>query len=322
MSIDNNYNLKYECRETNSYKEGDDYFYPREVIEEILKKADHMVSIPEVTLECINYLSDREGDFKLGEIVKILNQDPVLITRILNLANSTAFSPVTKIQTLDRAIMTIGTNGLHHHLLAIHYEESALLKQNKELENSLGVRKDIFWQQAKGYALVGHRLSRAVENVQIKKLTVKPRTFYYISLLQDIGMIVLNQYNPAQYKKILTQYNDNSNTQSLISLEAKAFRGVDHTIIGSEVISHWGLDDTFKKIIRNHHEINYNGLYCLETKILILSNNIFHFLKKSKMKSGWYILLISEQEILDRVSILLGSKQTWSSLIDILKNSK
>jgi HD-like signal output (HDOD) protein len=74
-----------------------------------------MPVIPAVALKCINLL--RKPDFSLREAASLIEQDPLLATRVIRVANSAALATREPAQTVQAAVTKMGSQKLRTALL-------------------------------------------------------------------------------------------------------------------------------------------------------------------------------------------------------------
>ncbi|MBP7563923.1 MAG: HDOD domain-containing protein [Candidatus Cloacimonetes bacterium] len=205
-----------------------------------LKQAIHnseLASIKTVLLELIRLINDPSSSAKqLKDIVEI---DPPLSTRILKLANSAYYGMARRITDIQEAIIWIGFDTVKHIALSM-----------KALELFMGNELDIFfsrsnlWKFSVASALAGKLIYRR----EFKELG---NDIYALALLHNIGLIMLEQFQPEIFKKNLMNFK--SGTKNLNEVEQNAL-GFDHALLASEVMREWDFNEKLYLPVRFHHQ--------------------------------------------------------------------
>ncbi len=209
----------------------------REKVLSRLCNVKDLPSFPEIAAELMSIVS-RE-DFSIGDLKKIIEKDPGLVTKILKVANSFAFNPVGKeITSIERAIIQLGVNNLVPIVVGL-----SVIQLNKYVDERFNA--ELFWKHSYTCAHVAKRLAARFKLPEGEAFTA--------GLLHDIGKLVLFSLYPVEYMKAL----ELSKERNLFSFEAeREVFGVDHCEVGEYVIDHWGLPKLLREVVRYHHSPN------------------------------------------------------------------
>ncbi|KAA1171976.1 HDOD domain-containing protein [Marinobacter salinexigens] len=132
-------------------------------------------SLPEVTLRALEACHQDENYRKISDIV---SADTALVARILALANSALYGPTTRIQSVDQALLRLGTRRFHTLVL------TAALRQ---LLFELGGDE---WQQLRHFWR--HSLTTALTARALATLTryPEPDEAFMLGMLHNIGELI------------------------------------------------------------------------------------------------------------------------------------
>lgn len=198
------------------------------------KKDIKLPSPPAIALRILEAVKQNNASYE--ELSKIIQVDPALTSKILQVANSSFYSMSCKISTIENALSVLGMTVTKN--IALSFVIS------KEMTGSEcgGFDFTYFWKRAVTSA-VGAELLASL-------LRYKNDDLFVTALLQDIGMVVLHLCWPSEYRQILDEKRVAE--ASVFDLERKIF-GFDHQVVGADLLAGWGLPTTISAMIRYHH---------------------------------------------------------------------
>lgn len=194
-------------------------------------------SFPQVAAKLLE--AYRDDSASLEDLSKIVETDPGLSVRILELVNSAAYGLGRKITALSEAMVYIG------------------LDETKKLAIEMTVFDKLFKSQQSGefdcLLFWRHCLSVAVLSAEIAKAThyPEPEEAYISGLLHDVGKIFLNIRGRKNYSEFILQLT--TSTDQVIENE-RSFIGLGHDDIGAYLCALWKLPDKFVKVVKYHHQ--------------------------------------------------------------------
>jgi putative nucleotidyltransferase with HDIG domain len=208
----------------------------RDVIREQIKKIPRLATLPSVAVELIS-LVDKE-DVPVGRVKELLETDPSLTGKVLQIANSPFYGARWRIHTVDQALALIGLNELSNILFSVSMHSKVFhgTQKNMKLLEKL-------WHHSVACAY----LSRSIAT----KYYINTSGREYVSgLLHDIGKIVLFEHFPKEMKEI----REIIEGEMVADLEAEErVLGITHEDIGLYLGEAWGLPESIKNVIRHHH---------------------------------------------------------------------
>lgn len=175
----------------------------------------------------------------ISELAAVIEVDPALTLALLRLANSALDAPVQPVVRVSDAIVRVGLEDTRRIVLGIVMQQSA----GDELDNS-GIDQDELWRHLVGAAIVADALT----GVDVSLRDARPLAFG-AGLLHDIGRLALASASPPHYQRVLRRVAVGADT---IEAERAEFN-TDHTELGVEIASAWGLPEELYPAIGSHH---------------------------------------------------------------------
>lgn len=205
--------------------------------------ADQLAEIPffppgiQVVPRLLPLLNDdRVPTDELAEVVRV---DTGLTADILRVCNSAYFGFSVRAQTIQDAIMRLGLRELYK--ITARVIAAPVLGQGRG-ENLV-----------EGVDLWGHSLATGVAaSVLAKARGTDPEIAFTVGLLHDIGKVRLTQTVGADYAKLILVARENG--EGLNVLEAQKW-GVDHAVIGGQLLKRWNFPDTMRDAVLLHHSV-------------------------------------------------------------------
>ncbi len=197
-------------------------------------KVDELPLLPGVVVKVMGLSYDSEQLFE--DVLEVASEDPALAVRVLKMANSAMSSPVSPIDSLERAVARLG---------ATHVAEfvTAAAVTRVFVPRSLGERN--LWHHAVEVAtacrlMVSQRPTKGAD----------PGAAYLAGLLHDIGRLVMFDQSP----EFIQAVDDLAWTTpgELVEAELRVV-GADHANIGARVCEHWQVPPVTTRTVRDHH---------------------------------------------------------------------
>lgn len=195
-----------------------------------LESCTNLPSLPAVAIKIINLA--KQPTAGTTDLAKVIEADPTLSAKILAAANSTFYS-ASQFNSLQQAINRLGMEAA----LALALSFSLVKVKSK------GLKLDKYWKRATISGLVVRELKK------IPNLNFDVERVYLAAILQDIGILALNEIQPTGYTKLCSLAK---NHWQLAKLERKEF-GASHLAVGYWLGKTWGLPSRFNKLILASH---------------------------------------------------------------------
>ena len=153
-----------------------------------VEKCTQIKTLPGAVSELMALVNSARAD--VSDLASVLKRDPVLATRVLNLANSAAFaSQKARIATIDEAVRNIGVTGVRGMVISVGIFESFPPQGPGQLHITR------CWQHSFAMASVMDKLAPVCSKIE-------PGVAHLAGLCYDLCDIVLRQHFPSEYQAI------------------------------------------------------------------------------------------------------------------------
>lgn len=187
---------------------------------------------------------------KLHDVVAM---DPVLVSRLLKLANSAQYGAPRAITALDEALNRIGMLGTRDlaWAMALH---------------SLGGKHSPFGPTLQRH---GFEVAAGAQLLVQTLRRIAPSHAFVVGLLHDIGAQVFLELEPTKYAKVLAKHLDDD--ERLVEEEKRLF-GLDHGLLAERAMERWQLPRDVGRAVGLHHRVDPAAFPDLPTKLAALVN--------------------------------------------------
>jgi putative nucleotidyltransferase with HDIG domain len=207
--------------------------------QQLLRKFTNLKTLPHVAIRLSALLSEEKTHIQ--EFEEVIKLDPVLVTRILRVANSAFFGLREKVSSISRALVFIGTKNLRN-MVATEAIKDILHCRSDEDAFS---RKNL-WLHCAAVSILAQMISERV-------FGRRGEDAYLCGILHDIGLIIEDQTVPELFASACKSLSVAS--KPLTEIEKEVI-GTDHCAVGFLLSEDWKLNEDVKKGIRDHHLIS------------------------------------------------------------------
>ncbi|MFO7760548.1 MAG: HDOD domain-containing protein [Thermodesulfobacteriota bacterium] len=171
------------------------------------------------------------------KMLDLIAMDPVLATRVLQVANSSWYRRTFPVQTLAHAMINVGVTHLQEILAK---DDLGMVTLNGF--GGIASLASSFWRHS---VVVGRIADILRDTISIKL----EEDSYLAGLLHDLGTLVVDREEPEFYPQLLRPdfFSGNINEQE------KAYSGIDHTWAGYWYGEKIGLPKPYLDVILFHH---------------------------------------------------------------------
>jgi diguanylate cyclase (GGDEF)-like protein len=187
-----------------------------------LKACRTLPSVPAVVLQVLDLCQD--DSVSIGQVAKVLARDPALSGKVLKVANSPYYGVRSQVTTLERAITNLGINATLS--LALSFSLVRGLQKGKS-----GFDHQSYWKRSVICAATSRVIGEQMNAANYEEL-------FLGGLLQDIGILVLNEAVPDSYSTIVEAAKGDHAV--LAKLECQEY-GSDHADVGAWLLAKWNL---------------------------------------------------------------------------------
>ena len=180
-------------------------------------------------------------DSNVSQIADIIKRDISLTAGILRITNSSAFGLLSKVTTVDQAIMFLGFKAVRNIVLGLAVVKIFPANEKYFLSK--------VWQRSILTALAARELC---------SVAGKKEDAFTIGLLHDIGLIAFYVY---EKKKALELLREAEHTGRMNLDDEINYMGIDHVEAGRLLAERWNLPEEIILTIMHHHEEPENDVF-------------------------------------------------------------
>jgi putative nucleotidyltransferase with HDIG domain len=280
----------------------------------ILSAIERVSPFPEVVMKAVALLQD--PDVSAAKLLEVIQYDPVITMRLLQVCNSAIFALRRKVDSLKNALFILGNDGMLRLLITF-----GALEMLKHEMPGYGLRRGELWDHAVACAIMSQTLLRSMDCDEDNAL-------FTGALLHDVGKIVLNEYVGKEYEEIMQEVR--SLSHSCLEAEREVI-GMDHAQVGSLLAERWQFPETIISIIGRHHEpvhpsrdplsiclVHLANLLCAQMGIGAGDQGLFNRSAPNLIQSlGW-----SPRNLDQCISILWTELEKVRDLMDLARTNE
>jgi HD-like signal output (HDOD) protein len=209
-----------------------------------ISKIKNLPELSAASMKIIDAVND--PNISITDLTTVISVAPVLVGRLLGLANSAYFGCAGEITDLRVAIVRVlGLNLVRSLTMGV------LLNLALDTRKCSQFDSERFWMEALLTATLSQQLSLLIHDE-----AVVPSTAYTAGLLLNIGLIVAVYLLPEESNLILknTQENDSS-----IAEEMTCLLGKNQYELGGLLLEHWHLPAIYQTVLKEFKNSAYTG---------------------------------------------------------------
>ncbi len=201
----------------------------------LVRSADKIASPPRVFQRVNEIVNDPNSTTE--DIARAIGEDAGITLRLLRVVNSAFFGYNQKIESLDQAVLALGTRQVRDLVLA-----TTVAEKFEGLPGDL-INMERFWQHSLACGVMARSLAqmRREENLE---------PFFLGGMLHDVGRLVMFSKMPEKCREIIARCLKTS--QVMHAVEQELF-GYDHAEVGGCLLNSWGLPVQLEEAVASHH---------------------------------------------------------------------
>lgn len=208
---------------------------------EVIESGDALPPLPAASERLLVMATQPVDRIDVASFSKVVEGDPALTAKLLQLANSSYFGTLKEIMSVRQAIMHIGLEETITSVYNIFFKEA--LPKFPKLEGFSG--KD-YWDHSWACATANRMLGHPVHHQMAQAV---PCELYIAGLLHGVGKIFLANNRTEQFQQCL--HYSREHKQPLDQAEAKII-GTTDTEIAYNVLKKWNLPEHICQTIRHY----------------------------------------------------------------------
>jgi len=204
-----------------------------------IAKLDTLPAMPVIARKLLSLALDTdEGE---AQLLKLIEQDPLIAAKIIGLANSPMFGASRKVTSVNDASMLLGLTRVKSVAIGIA-TMSAVTKFPEGL-----LKANDLWLHSMAIALV----MRAIAKTMPARVRPLDDQIFLAGLLHDIGYMVLSYLDTPVSNALHTELQAHPD-RSVNEIEQELL-GMTHGEIGAQLGRHWDLPEEIIAVMRYHH---------------------------------------------------------------------
>jgi len=209
------------------------------ILEIITERVEEKPIPSVIAFKLLKLIEDE--DHSLKDVTKLVEADPSLTTEVLKVANTPAYYRGNAVSTVNRAILLLG----EMMVVGVAICASSSIVFHAPLEGYDSPEGEM-WEHSLRTAIAAKALAKyANKNIQ-------PGLAFTAGLLHDIGKSVISEFLIGK-SNILLEACGSGKCANFTDAERELL-GTDHTKVGYALAEYWGLPESLKIPIRDHHE--------------------------------------------------------------------
>lgn len=202
---------------------------------DMLKRSAAIPSMPQVAARFLEIIQDPDFDYR--EVVDVLSSDPGNSSEILRLVNSSLFGVMRHVSSLPHALTLLGLRRVRSLVLGRYIVDSIDRKHPSVID------VNYFWQRSLTCAVLSGQFAAHLEPQLREELFIS-------GLLADIGVVLLDEAMPIDYKSIAAQYHPDGKTD--LAGKELSLLGITHAHASAVVLAHWQLPNLVCETVNWH----------------------------------------------------------------------
>lgn len=172
------------------------------------------------------------------DVTAVLKRDPVMVLKMLRIANSAIFGYQKNVTTIEEAIPLLGFNEVRGIVTSLPLLDTV----DKGGDPDIFDRAD-FWKHCIGCAVIARIIAE-------KTGAEYPEEYFTAGLLHDVGKLLLDQLYPVHFREAVRRAHD----QTIFMRKAeRSIFGRPHQEYGAYLLRKWNLPEVLTDTVLHHH---------------------------------------------------------------------
>jgi HD-like signal output (HDOD) protein/ActR/RegA family two-component response regulator len=208
-------------------------------IELMVKHIAKLMAFP-FTVAKVLQLADNEKS-GAADLAKILEADPVIAANILKVSNTVFFASANRrINSIKDSIVRVGFRETKRIVISMSVMDLFASSSTRP-----GFNRFHFWFHSLGTAIIAEAMAKRFGDINAEEA-------FLAGLLHDFGLILLDEFYPTIFSKVL-EATVNSGAH-FVDKELEIIE-ITHVDIVSELFASWKLPDSITEAVTHHYSI-------------------------------------------------------------------
>lgn len=223
-------------------------------LDKIIKKIESLPTLPIISQKIIELVGNENTTFK--DLVLVIEKDQSLTLKLLKVANSSFYSFLSKVTSLESALVKLGFNEVKSIVLGI-----SVYRFFSDM-NGDGFDRKRFWE----HAIICSQIAKYL-NLHFR--LPNDDSLFLSGLIHDMGKIVIDEYLHDEFVQIVETI---STARTTFSKAEKKILGTTHYQISAKLLKQWKFPKKVIFQVLYHHAPWYAKDFETNSIIIYLSN--------------------------------------------------
>lgn len=212
-------------------------------VELVLESVESLPTLPPVAARLLSKSSADDLDIK--SVVKIIETDPALASRILGMCRKADKGLGNRITTVRHAVVMLGVEAVRAAALSVSIYDLMGKRPKAAMDEAAtdetpAFDRSGFWRHTIAVACAAEQVAQRHRN-----LGVDPDEAFIAGLLHNVGKLVLELILPRGYDRVVRLAERRASDSAPLE---RALIGVDHHTAGMRICEHWGLPEAVARV--------------------------------------------------------------------------
>jgi putative nucleotidyltransferase with HDIG domain len=192
-------------------------------------------AMPQILLKLIEHCQGDETG--MSELAELVAKDAAMATKIIGVANSSAYHNRGRLVSLEQSLISLGTDMVKTLLIS-----ESVFQIFGDFSQPNGIDLRGFWKHSLTAAVAARMIAAKINYPHIEEA-------YLAGLLHDVGRLALFASAPREYEINFFAADDDN----LCAVEQRTLQ-ITHAEAGAWIIERWNLDSFLADSVLYHHE--------------------------------------------------------------------
>lgn len=192
-------------------------------------------AMPQILLKLIEHL--QADDAGMPELAALIAKDAGMTSKILSVANSSAYHRNSRTVSLEQSLVSLGTDMIKTLVIS-----ESVFQTFNNFPHSGSTDLRCFWQGSLTTAVIARDIAKQMAYPHVEEA-------YLAGLLHNVGRLALLATAPREYAFNFTARDD----EELCAVEQRTLE-ITHTEAGAWLVERWNLDSFLADSVLYHHE--------------------------------------------------------------------
>lgn len=223
-------------------------------MDKVLQRVEQIPTIPVISQKIMEISGDENAVVR--DFVRIIEKDQALAAKILRVANSAFYGFLSKVTSLEHALVILGINEVRSVVLGCSVYKFF------SRSGSNGFDRTRFWK----HSIICSQVARFLGT---RFNVPNGNSLFLAGLIHDIGKVVVDQYFQEDFQQILEHVSSNKTT---FSKAEKKVLGTTHDQIAGKLLKQWRFPNEVVTQVSNHHAPWHDKNHGTDSIIIYLAN--------------------------------------------------